>query len=256
MSDDLLRDLIEGEREALVPGKGARETTWAAVTRSVGEGAAPIVDPADVVGPASGASWLKIVVALVLGGGVVIGVASSIGSEPSTRAHAVAVEPAPPRARPVVEAAPIATAPVIAADLEPAVVPAIVPPVEPLAETTASEPVGANKREARPRARAAPIAQAEDPPPTADASALAEEARLLAAARSALRRGAHEDALARLAEHARRFPSGQLSEDRLALTARAHCSRGELEQGRRAAAELRRAFPRSSQLHRIDRDCD
>lgn len=250
MSDDLLRDLIEGEREALVPGKGAREATWAAVTRSVGEGAAPIVDPSDVVGPAAGASWLKIVVALVLGGGVVIGVASSIDEEPPARAPAS--EPTRVRAPPVVEAAPVAAAPVV----EPAIMPAVVPPLEHVAEVIASEPASTNKREPRPRTHAAPMAQDEEPEPATDASALAEEARLLAAARGALRRDAHGDALARLAEHARRFPSGQLTEDRLALTARVHCDRGELEQGRRAAADLRRAFPRSSQLHRIDRDCD
>ena len=248
MSDDLLRDLIEGEREALVPGKGAREATWAAVARSVGDGAAPIVDPTSVAAPASGASWLKIVVALVLGGGVVFGVASSIEGDPPARAPAVAVEPAPTRASPVVEATPIAAAPVVE--------PVVVPPVQPIAEPNASEPVDTHRREPRPRARAAPIAADEEPEPAADASALAEEARLLGSARGALRRGAHADALARLAEHARRFPGGQLTEDRLALTARVHCDRGQLEQGRRAAAELRRAFPRSSQLHRIDRDCE
>jgi hypothetical protein len=104
------------------------------------------------------------------------------------------------------------------------------------------------------RAHAAPGRHRDEHEAT-PASALAEEARLVAAARRALGSGAHGEALARLAEHARRFPSGQLTEDRLALRARVHCARGDFEQGRRAAVELRRAFPRSSQHARIDRDC-
>ncbi|MEM6293844.1 MAG: hypothetical protein AAGA54_21390, partial [Myxococcota bacterium] len=89
-------------------------------------------------------------------------------------------------------------------------------------------------------------------PPTSD---LAEETRLLAQARARLHAGSPKNALAPLSEHQARFPDGQLTEDRMVLRARALCESGDRGSGRKAAAALRKAFPSSSHLPRVDRTC-
>ncbi len=265
--DDLLRDLVAGERAAMVPRPRARDATWAAVVHSVREGATPPLDATEIPGPvaASGgvASWLKIVVALALGGAAVGGVVVAAGGGARERPPAAERAIATERVR--VEAAP-AIEPV---QEEIAETEAVAPAIDPLpaAATDAIEaapesatggvdasPSSIGKRESKTRAHAR-ASEPVSPPPEPAASTLAEEARLIAAARRAFGRGAHDDALAKLAEHARRFADGQLAQERLALRARVHCDRGDVEQGRRAAAELRRVNPKSSQLARIDREC-
>ncbi len=101
-----------------------------------------------------------------------------------------------------------------------------------------SEPRAAVLHDAAPRAEAtavpglappatAPRHRAPEPvaPPTADRGArdraLGEENALIMRAQSALARGQADGALGALAEHARRFPDGQLTEERNALRARA-----------------------------------
>lgn len=77
--------------------------------------------------------------------------------------------------------------------------------------------------------------------------------RLLGRVRARLRSGSASDALAPLTEHARRFPQGQQTEDRMVLRAQALCKSGDTTVGRKEAAALRKAFPKSSYLPRVDR---
>jgi len=100
-------------------------------------------------------------------------------------------------------------------------------------------------------------ASAEAPviPAQAPARSLAEEVGLLGAARSDLDQGRPEAALRRLDEHARRFPSGALTEERLALRVFALCALGRIEAARAAAGEVVRSAPDSPHLAGIRASC-
>ncbi len=99
-------------------------------------------------------------------------------------------------------------------------------------------------------------------PPTTVASdqrvhdtGLAAENALIAAASSALARGDHTTALARLAEHARSFPAGQLAEERAALRIEALCAAGKHVQGRAEAKLFLRNHPGATQSARVEAAC-
>jgi outer membrane protein assembly factor BamD (BamD/ComL family) len=60
-----------------------------------------------------------------------------------------------------------------------------------------------------------------------------------------------EAALAPLAEHARRFPSGRLVEEREALRVQALAKLGRVAEARQVAQAFRARFPRSVLLPRV-----
>jgi len=239
--DALLDALVRGERAAMKPPEGAQGQTWERVAATVATGGPPPLEPTSITGSgaaAASAPWAKIVLGLVLGVAAVGGYRlATAPSDPSpavvTRAGAADELPEPA----VVPAAmPRAEPPV------PAELPAVAPP-----EPPAPEPVA----RATSKAKAARNSETRD----AAASTLAEETRLLAQARRRLAAGSARDALVPLREHARRFPSGQLTEDRMVLQAQALCESGQTDQGLAQASALRKAFPRSSHLPRVDRAC-
>jgi hypothetical protein len=78
---------------------------------------------------------------------------------------------------------------------------------------------------------------------SADPGAL--ELVLLQRARLALTRGEYGAALAAIAEHRRRFPSGPLREEREALRIRALEGLGRSDEARRAGERFRERYPRS-----------
>jgi hypothetical protein len=82
-------------------------------------------------------------------------------------------------------------------------------------------------------------------PSEPDDEGLASEMALVARAQTALHRGLFESALSALDEHARRFPRGELAEEReaLAVQALARASRGE--EARRRADRFEARYPRS-----------
>lgn len=242
----LLAALVEAERASMTPPDGPKGETWKRVVGSVAVGTPPPVEPSSILGPASSAAtpWLKIVLGVVLSGmvgaGAVVGYRSTTQSQPTVQARSD-IDSSAPSSTPPPKPAPPPRAESPAPSEPPAAVaePDPRPPSEqPRAEVSA------------PKARAAP-SEPDDPP----ASDLAEETRLLGRARAHLRVGSPSKALAPLAEHARRFPQGQLSEDRMALRAQALCESGDMKAGRAAAAALRKAFSASSHLPRIDRAC-
>lgn len=81
---------------------------------------------------------------------------------------------------------------------------------------------------------------------------LAQEVALLSRATAALRAGHAAQALKALDEHQRRFPSGALSEDRRAAKAQALCLSGQVAKGR---AELALLPPQSPAAARAEQVC-
>jgi hypothetical protein len=78
------------------------------------------------------------------------------------------------------------------------------------------------------------------------------ELELLQPARAALARADFASALAAIATHDRRFPNGQLAEEREALRVLALSGAHQSEDARRAATAFRKRFPRSLLLTRMN----
>jgi RNA polymerase sigma-70 factor (ECF subfamily) len=93
------------------------------------------------------------------------------------------------------------------------------------------------------------------PEPNAAAGALADETKLLAAARRALSAGDFERCVELLRQHTERFGTGLLAEEHAALRAVALCSSGRDEVGRRAAIAFARQYPDSPLSARVRAAC-
>jgi hypothetical protein len=77
------------------------------------------------------------------------------------------------------------------------------------------------------------------------------ELKVLQPARAAVARDDFSSALAAIAEHERRFPDGQLAEEREALRVQALSGLQRTEEASRAAAAFRERFPGSVLLSRM-----
>jgi hypothetical protein len=78
------------------------------------------------------------------------------------------------------------------------------------------------------------------------------ELRVLQPAQRAVAQGSFASALAVIAEHQRRFPSGRLAEEREALRVKALLGLGRSAEAQRTGAAFRKRFPRSALHGRID----
>jgi hypothetical protein len=147
------------------------------------------------------------VASLAVGGAIGAGVHSAVTTPPPTPPPIVRLAPveAPPVAVPIAEPPPA----------PPPVIEAVPPAVEP--------------RPAQPKL-------------SADEQ-LALEKSYVEQARAAMARKDVDAALDALAQHERRFPKGQLTEERLALTVMALSSAGRSIEAKNVAAEFRRRFP-------------
>ena len=98
------------------------------------------------------------------------------------------------------------------------------------------------------------------PPPTAPArptpARLDAELALLRGARAALAAGTGAEALALLAEHERRFPSGHLAEERVVLTVQALCALGRRVEAQATAARFVARHPDSPHAPTLTAACD
>ena len=107
----------------------------------------------------------------------------------------------------------------------------------------------------------APAVEAEEPAPApapaakplSKADAARAELRLLRQARAAVAREDYAAALPPIAEHAHRFKTGRLAEEREALRVKALAGLGRTDEARRAAAAFRARFPRSVLLPAVSR---
>jgi len=89
-------------------------------------------------------------------------------------------------------------------------------------------------------------------PAKSAADAYAMELRVLQPAQQAVARQDFASALAAIAEHQRRFPSGRLAEEREALRVKALLGLGRSEDAQRAGVAFRKHFPRSALGRRMD----
>src|SRR5262249_41841518 len=116
-------------------------------------------------------------------------------------------------------------------------------------------------RPAPPAPRTAAPAPAPAPPGAVPSDApsveqrderLAAQRALLEIARTALARGHGAAALGALVRHGRRFPDGQLSEERGALLVQALVAVGDYARAREEAGRFRKHYPRSLLLPAVD----
>lgn len=211
---------------------------------------------ASTVGTGLAATVAKVAAVILVVGGVGAGTVMVAPWEDPP-----AVEAPAPRARasrPTVEraAAPAPQPPPVAPAVEAALP---VPVDEPSPPVVAPEPPAAPRAETvRPRpSRPAPV----EPPPPAQpaslpASTLAAEVALLRSAQAALNGGDPETALARLGDHARRFPDGAMAEEREAARVLALCRAGRDDEARGAADRFLRERPQSPLVPRVRRGCE
>lgn len=229
--------LIARARDADGPGPERRARVKRALAAALagataGIGATGTVAAAGVAGKSaltasSVALWLGIGVAL----GTVASVPSLVGRLTRPEPPAQVVAPAAPAPRPA-EAAPLVATP------------ARVEPPPPVGETRSAP------SEPRPEARASASSARVEPPPS-----LAEETRVLEAAQRELASGRPRSALSLLDEHAKRFPSGALGEERTAARVLSLCALGRTEEARRTATAFLEGSPRSPLIPRLRGSC-
>jgi hypothetical protein len=87
--------------------------------------------------------------------------------------------------------------------------------------------------------------------PLSDSDAYLLELRILRPAQQAIGRQSFADALVHLMEHQRRFPAGQLTEEREALRVKALVGLDRLDEARRVATSFGERFPHSALLGTI-----
>ena len=164
-------------------------------------------------------SWLPLSAAVVglglLGGGLYL---------------ALSPEPAPPSRAPAVVAAPPVEPPPVAPPVE--VAPAVTPPAEP--------------KVVAPRGTSAPASRADH---------LAEEVAILSRAGADLHSGRAAAALKTLEEHQRKFPSGALSQERVAARVQALCALGRMKEAEAELKRLSKLSPRSPHEARARKAC-
>ncbi len=153
---------------------------------------------------------------------------------PAIRASSGTMQPNEP-AR---EAEPVVAVPSVSVDSLPSV-----PEVLPSARTSSKmAPVGA--RDVPTTAKSAPVDDTLD-----------QEARLLTDARQALEHGDGAEAIARLDEHARRFPNGWFAADRAAERIIVLCSLGRRAEAVEQATVFLQSRPKSPLTRRVEASC-
>lgn len=225
--------LIQAEREHLASGPAARTDAWLKLSAAVDAGtAAPFDLPWSAV-PSTLGAYSLVTVGLSAGTAAVL-IAAGVWWAANTPAPVPVASPAPPPAPQV------ASSSTSSASVAP-------PPATP--------PKTPRTRRAPPKA--APPQVTPPPPPTKSSpepGTLLEELRLLRRAQVHIKRGQLEEAVSVLEEHARRFPEGQVAEERQALQAITWCKLGRPE-GREAAKAFLQAHPASPQAPRVKLAC-
>jgi hypothetical protein len=228
--------LLRSGRAALRPDASDRARVLESLRQTLGDtavsgesGDASHVDPGGTAqGPAWKSAWTKLFGAVSL---LAVGAGVTIAEYRSVKGRAIA--PAP------VAQVSLAQSPLSAPTENPAAS---------SREDAPAPPVLTEPAPAGPRTRPYPSAHASSDP-------LAEEVRLLSAAKRQLNEGAREEALVTLAEHERRFPHGALTEARLALRAQAFCGLGRRTEARADLRKLAHAYPESPHLRAAQTLC-
>ena len=228
--DDAVQQRLRRRLEASV-GILALGVGTAAVTSTAAGGAAATVTKASLVAK----PWIAVAFAFVLGGvagaGLYAAARKPVTSPPQVttvvveRRVEVPVPAPPPSAVIVLPSTVDTTSPTIAAGSPPPVAVGVAPPAQ----------------------MGAAAAKSGNAASTTD-TGLAAERALLEVARTALSRGDAASALTSLDEHAKRFPGGQLTEEREALYVQALARAGHLSEAKARAARFAKRFPESMLL--------
>jgi hypothetical protein len=225
-----LRALLDAEATAPLPGMDtAKARVLDGVLARVGggggpSGGAPVSSPA---GWSASAVFGAGLAGILLGalGGLAVGFAiwwtPAVVSAP--RAEPVAVDRAPPAEVPA--APPVLPREAAAPSSVAPAAPVVVPPVAP-------EP--------------------DEPEPEPAAPALDSERAIIDQGRVALRRGRPLDAMVAMMSHERRFPDGDLAEERDRLAIEALVVLGRVDEAVLRAAEFRERYPKSVHLPALE----
>lgn len=224
-----LADLVAAERE-VAPDLAAEARVWTDVERRLLHGPPPVPLP----GPGVGGVILKWVGGLTLIGGLVGGLVGG----------GVLGAPTP-------EDPPVPAPALVTSRIEEPVPKDLPPTTLPLRQVEAPAPPAPSPPVSRVRERptkAGPVAS--------EALDLEAELRVVAAIRSALRRGDGAEALARVAEHRKKFgASGVLVQERSAHEVEALCAVGREADARRMAADFLKQWPDSPHRARVTASC-
>jgi hypothetical protein len=217
-------------KQRLVVTLGGGAVSLGAAASAAAEGSAPVLAASAGAGTATGGAGLAAWFGTgVLGGALVAGAIAISSTHTPAPAASGRVAAPPPAAR-------------LASSARASIPPALESADEPALEASAPRPE-------RPPSR--PVAA----PVGSDEPGIGEEALLLQRAQRALAASEGSRALALLAEHERRFPTGQLREERQVATVLALCSLGRVDAARALAHDFRARSPHSVLIPRLDRSC-
>jgi hypothetical protein len=240
----LLREARGFDEPSNVDAERVHASVLAKVGIAVGAGAgvtAATTSLAAAPATAFGVVAMKITAAIVVAGGLAAGGYVAIRPAPAKRAPvAIAAQsPASVRSPP----APVAPSPAPAVDSS-----------SMSEERRTDIAPRAHPKPARAKAPA-PSVNEPAPRPARGTSDLEGEARLLEQADGDLRRGDANAALSRLGEHAAKYPSGALREEREGMRVVALCRAGRAAEGNAAAERFLARSPRSALASRIRAAC-
>ncbi len=129
-------------------------------------------------------------------------------------------------------------------------------PAERGPEAPSAEPVSEPMAPAAPSLPTAPERSGASPTESSRRGVeIRQEVALLSKAQSALSRGRPQEALEALAEHARSFPRGALTEERSATRARTLCALGRRQEAEAELLRIERLNPTSAYLARARESC-
>jgi hypothetical protein len=248
------RAIVDAARVAERPPPGAQKRIQAAILAGIATGAGPASAATGAATSAkvgSAGLGLKLlaplaIVALGLGGAWVAG---AFDEAPERR-----LSPQPSALSPQPEVASTEPEVELVAEPEPEVEPEPEPEVEVIAVVAPKpekEPVAEVERE--------PVVQKPKPvvrsPKPESATSIKEELEIIRGVQKAIKGGDGRAALALIADHAERFPRGQLVQEREAARVRALCALDRVDAARAAAAEFLERWPKSPQSARVRSSC-
>lgn len=236
-ADPRARRMLREYKDATAQSSTSRQALWDRIERSIDEGAAGVAELDAPEPPLARPRRAAVMLAVVLGTSAVaaVGLAPRLWGDEASPSSAPPAQPSasddtPRRSEVSVVHSPAAPTPVEEPE----------PPLQ--------VPASAPQRPAR--ASAPPRAPTVAPPPSSDED-LREEMLLIARARSSVQQGRPAAALEALEEHLRRFPAGQMREDRAVLRVEALCGVGKRRQASIEIERFTRAFPSSAHLGRV-----
>jgi hypothetical protein len=242
--DDELREYVAALRTVDRPGAAARVATWAAIDARIAPAAVPL--------RRTRTTWAVAAIAAALL--LCVGLAAATAWRARTAGHVEAEHQSPGEPAPLPLAPRESTAPSTHASpaLDASITDAPAAAIDAPPSTDAPPPIISPKvvqsshRDTSPRRR---------PRPDANPSLRPEEVASFQRAQAALAAGRHEDALAALDAHGRRFPGGVFEEERQVSRATALCKLGDREAASAARQKFLRERPSSHLAERMRQIC-